>query len=197
MQTTSTTGTNNARCGARAFTLIELVLVMALLIMAISLIYPTLKRFFGTRDADSEVKKIVALMHYGQSRAVSEGVPMMLWVDARNGSYGLEQEPGYSDKDPKAVENHLPGGLRIGIAQSTAKPPVANSQTGRIMSGQATQAKNRLPAIYFMPDGVVAAGRSVSGISIQNSNDAPVWIVPSSSELKYEVQSQNPANGRR
>ena len=31
-------------------------------------------------------------MHAGQSRAVSEGMPMVLWVDEKKGAYGLSAE---------------------------------------------------------------------------------------------------------
>jgi Tfp pilus assembly protein FimT len=192
------TGTNNRRCYTRAFTLVELVLVMALLIVIISLISPTMSKFFGARAVDSEAKKFMALTHYGQSRAVSEGVPTMLWIDARKGAYGLEQVPGYGDTDPKAVENKLADGLQIGISQSTVKPVLANSQTGRIMTGQAGgQTRGKLPAIYFLPDGTIGGTTSVSGVSLQNSNNPPVWIVPSGNGLTYEIQNQNSATMRR
>ncbi|HEX4643983.1 MAG TPA: prepilin-type N-terminal cleavage/methylation domain-containing protein, partial [Verrucomicrobiae bacterium] len=104
---TSQTGNNpisrsNDARPRRAFTLIELILVMAVLTIAVALVTPILSRFFGGRSVDSEVSRFVALTRYGQSRAVSEGVPMMLWIDVRNGSYGLKQETGYTDNDPKA-----------------------------------------------------------------------------------------------
>jgi Tfp pilus assembly protein FimT len=177
---TSTIGKpgNNRRSRCGAFTLIELILVMALLIVAVSLVTPSLSKFFGGRSADSEARKFQALMRYGQSRAVSEGVPMMLWVDARNGTYGLESEPGYFDSDPRAVENKLDNGLRISVGKNTAKQPMVNSQTGRIQTGQAKQGKARLPAIYFLPDGTANQLTSAGSFSIQYSNNAPIVISP-------------------
>src|ERR1035441_8861833 len=77
----------------RAFTLIELILVMALLTIVISLTAPKLSRFFHGRTLDSEARRLLALTRSGQSRAVSEGVPMDLWVDAELGMFGLEAEP--------------------------------------------------------------------------------------------------------
>jgi Tfp pilus assembly protein FimT len=172
---TLTTGINRRRRGD-AFTLVELMLVMAILIIAASLITPKLTQFFGGRSADSEARKLQALMHYGQSRAVSEGVPMMLWVDSAKGTYGLEQEPGYNDSDPRAVENRLDGKLKISVTKNAVKTPQVNSQTGRILSGQAKQSKTRLPAVYFMPDGSISEMQSVASVSIQYSNDPPVVI---------------------
>ena len=67
----------------RGFTLIELILVMMLLIIMVTIVTPKLMAFFNGRKLDSEVRQFVALTHYAQSRAVSEGVPMLLWVDSK------------------------------------------------------------------------------------------------------------------
>ena len=175
-----------------AFTLVELILVMALLVMVVSIIGPRLSRFFAGRKVDLEVKRVVSLMHYGRSRAVSEGVPMMLWVDARKGAYGLEQEPGFTGgKDTNAVQFTVDDSLTIDFDKRTVVPPPGNSQTGRILSGQVTQSAAKKPAIYFQPDGIINTALSVSGISIRDANNPPVWIVPSTNQLNYEVQSQS------
>src|SRR5262245_158113 len=87
-----------------AFTLIELILVMTVLTIAVSLTAPALANFFRGRSLDSEARKLLALTRFGQSRAVSEGIPMELWLDATRGAYGLEAEPSYETTDPKAQE---------------------------------------------------------------------------------------------
>lgn len=174
----------------RGFTLIELILVMAILTIAVALVTPILSRFFGGRGLESEVNRFVALTRYGQSRAVSEGVPMMLWVDVRNGSYGLKQEPGYTDNDPKAVEYTVAEDLKIDIAKPNAVAPIAKSQTARVANGQGTRGGSKLPAIHFSPDGTVISATSVTGVSIQQGGNAPVWIGPSANRLSYEVQDQ-------
>ncbi len=180
-----------------AFTLIELILVMAILVMVVAIVMPKLSRFFGSRAVDSETKRFMALMHYGQVRAVADGVPMMLWVDSAHGSYGLEQEPGYTGPDRLAENETLANGLKIDTVRNTVKKPIANGQTGRIVTGQVVQGKTRLPAIYFMPDGAINYALSVGGVSIQNANDPPVWIALNSADLSYGIQSQNPATLRR
>jgi prepilin-type N-terminal cleavage/methylation domain-containing protein len=193
---TLATGTNNHLRRTRAFTLIELILVMAVLVMVVSIIMPQLSRFFGGRAVDSEAKRFMALMHYGQVRAVSDGTPMMLWIDSTHGAYGLEQEPGYAGKDVHAEDNKLEDGLKIDTVRSIVKLPPANSQTGRIVTGQVVQGRTKLPAIYFSPDGDINYARSVGGVSIQHANDAPVWIALNSSEMSYGIQRQNPVTRR-
>ena len=100
-----------------AFTLIELILVMAILTMAIALITPKLSRFFEGRALDSEVSRFVSLTRYAQSRAASEGIPMMLWINPRGGSYGLQQETGYTEGDSKATDFVIGDGLKIDVAK--------------------------------------------------------------------------------
>jgi type II secretion system protein H len=194
---TLATGTQSNTRRTGAFTLVELILVMALLVMVTAIIMPQFSRFFGARAVDSEARKFMALMHYGQGRAVSDGVPMMLWIDSTHRSYGLEREPGYASRDPLEEDNTLADGLKIDTVRNNVKSPVANSQTGRIVTGQVTQGKARLPAIYFLPDGAINYGRSVGGVSFQNANDPPLWIALNSSEMSYGIQNQNPASNRR
>src|SRR5262245_32345834 len=86
----------------RAFTLIELILVMALLMIVAAVSFPSLRNFFQGRSLDSEARRFLSLTRYAQSRAISEGIPMVLWLDAREGTYGLQAETGYLDIDSKA-----------------------------------------------------------------------------------------------
>src|SRR5512140_2220416 len=96
-----------------AFTLVELLLVMALLVIAISIAAPTLANFFRGRTLNSEARRLLSLTHHGQGRAVSEGIPMVLWVDTDKKNYGLEQESGWDERDGKAVELQFDKDLKV------------------------------------------------------------------------------------
>jgi len=157
-----------------AFTLVELILVMAILTVTISLVVPSLSRFFAGRSLDSEVQRLLALTRYGQSRAVSEGVPMMLWLDPQAGAYGLEQEAGYSDKDAKAEDFALARDIKLDVPTGS-KPSTAGSKQF---------------AIFFSPDGAPVADTSVSRVSLTKGTDRPVWIALSANRMTYEVRYQ-------
>jgi prepilin-type N-terminal cleavage/methylation domain-containing protein len=163
--------TNNP-LNRHGFTLLELVLVMVLLTIVLSLVMPTLTKFFGGRMLDSEVRQFVALTHYGQSRAVSDGVPMVLWVDPRAGTYGLEQETGYNDGDSKAEYYAIDPGLTMSVSAVGSKPPAPGKRSG----------------IHFSPDGNIITATSVGGVSFQEGKLQPVWIKPSHDGLSYEAQ---------
>ncbi len=174
--------TNNPLSNRHAFTLIELMLVLVLLTIVIALVTPSLAKFFAGRNLDSEVRRFVSLTHYAQSRAVSEGVPMLLWVDAKAGAYGLEQETGYTDGDGKAADYQVAEGLTINVGRVSSRAPVSKRS-----------------GLHFSPDGNAITNTSVSGVSFQEAGYAPVWVVPSANGLSYEVQNQNQtiANARR
>ena len=94
---------------------------------------------------------MIALMHQGQSRAVSGGVPMVLWFDTTKNKYGLEEEPGYADKDPDAVEFTLNENLKLEV-------PDSDSATAQLASTSTDTQRTGLPQIIFLSDGSIADG---------------------------------------
>src|SRR4030095_5231078 len=109
---TSAIGNKNDRA-SHGFTLSELVLVMAMLGIVLAVAFPSLTHFFRGRNLDSEARRFLSLTRYGQSRAVSEGVPMVLWIDTRQKSYGLQAQTGYADTDTNAVQFNLDKDLQV------------------------------------------------------------------------------------
>ncbi|HUC86489.1 MAG TPA: GspH/FimT family pseudopilin, partial [Candidatus Acidoferrales bacterium] len=123
-----------------AFTLIELILVLALLVIITSIAAPPMAKFIRGRALDTEARRLIAFMHEAQSRAVSEGEPMMLWINAQSGAYGLAAESSGQNGDAKAEA------LTV---DSTVAIAVLNTGTG------AQTLFNGLPAIRFLADGTV------------------------------------------
>jgi prepilin-type N-terminal cleavage/methylation domain-containing protein len=178
----------------RAFTLIELILVMALLTVVISLTAPRLSRFFHGRTLDSEARRLLALTRSGQSRAVSEGVPMDLWVDTEQGTFGLEAEPSYDTSDPKAVDFELDSGLQLEVV---AKTSVAAANTVTMARNQQTSIASvprvnlvhaSLPTIRFLPDGSVGEA-SPQKLHLTSTDGGSLWLAQSHDGLTYEIRS--------
>ena len=65
--------------------------------MAIAVIFPSLKGFFHGRNLDNEARQFLSLTRYGQSRAIAEGIPVELWINPRQETYGLQALSGYSE----------------------------------------------------------------------------------------------------
>lgn len=169
------TGRNNFAVSG-AFTLIELLVVLALIGTICALAAPTLARFTRGRTQDSEVRRFLGLTHYGQSRAVSEGAPMLLWIDPRMGAYGLEREAGYTEgDDTNAVQYQLAPDLRIDVMKAVNAAHPAHTKQNQL-------------AIRFMPDGGVDSA-SVAGVTIQEGNERPAVIAKSASGFAYEIKN--------
>jgi prepilin-type N-terminal cleavage/methylation domain-containing protein len=177
----------------RGFTLIELILVMALLTVVISLTAPKLSRFFHGRTLDSEARRLLALTRSGQSRAVSEGMPMDLWVDAEQGTFGLEAEPSYETSDPKAVDFTLDGGLQLEVVNKTIVAPANTTMnpSKRISTASVLRVNlvhATLPTIRFLPDGSIGEA-SPQLLHLTSGDGGELWLAQARDGVSYEIRS--------
>ncbi|PYJ98331.1 MAG: type II secretion system protein GspH [Verrucomicrobia bacterium] len=180
---------SNEQRRARAFTLVELILVMTLLLIVMCVALPSLKGFFRGRNLDSEARRFLSLARYGQSRAVSEGVPMVLWIDARRGAYGLQQQAGYTDGDSNAVSFALSEDVRVEV-----QVPAVAMPSSRL--NQTVPGVGYVPMIRFTPDEFIGENSPDRIVFRQGANDA-IWIIESANRLKYEMQASHSPNARR
>lgn len=167
----SASGAFSRRACRRAFTLIELILIMALLVIITSIALPTMSKFVRGRALDSESRRLLALTHAAQSRAVSEGMPMMLWLDEKAGTYGLEAETSGQNGDPK--------GESLAV-DSTLALAVLNTGT---MAGATFK---NLPAIKFLPDGTVDE-TSPPTVALQDGDGFGRLLVLNKYRRGYEI----------
>jgi type II secretion system protein H len=174
---------NAKRDRQQAFTLVELILVMALLTVVLGLAAPSLSRFFRGRALDTEAGRFLALTRYGQSRAVSSGLPMVLWIDRTEGEYGLREADGFG------VDA---GQVRIGTGRDTneqedQKP--MEYQLAKDLSfdiDRDERITNGLAAISFSPDGSIDE-TSLTLVLIRDRDDAVIPIAQSRNRLQYEI----------
>jgi prepilin-type N-terminal cleavage/methylation domain-containing protein len=187
---------NVVRSGSRAFTLIELILVMALLVIVIAVTFPSLQKFFRGRTLESEGRRFLTLTRYAQSRAVAEGIPMTLWVDPLEGTYGLEAQKGFLDRDDKAVEYTVEEKLDIEVAQ-TGLTRAQLTQEQQLRRRTIDASRNAHSEIRFAPDGSidVMTARAVR-IGQTGEKDRALWVVLAENRNAYEVQSYAPNQGR-
>ena len=156
---------------AAAFTLIELILVLALLVIITSIAVPAMSRFVRGRALGAEARRLSALMHLAQSRAVSEGMPMMLWVDEKADSYGFEAETSGQNGDAKAEALTVDSTLQISVLN--------------VGTGVQTTFKN-LPAIKFLADGTVDES-SPQTLNLTDSDGFSRWLTETKLRNGYEI----------
>jgi type II secretion system protein H len=164
----------------KGFTLIELILLMALLAIVISLVAPRLASFFHGRALDSEARQLLALARQGQSRAVSEGIPMRLWLDKRNRAYGLEADSSYAETDTNAVAFGVGRYLDLEVTETVA-PTAAELASRDKHAG--------LPALLFLPDGSIGE-RSPQSVLLKDQDGGTLWVAQSRNRLNYEIRNQ-------
>ncbi|MHB8520841.1 MAG: prepilin-type N-terminal cleavage/methylation domain-containing protein [Limisphaerales bacterium] len=168
---------------SRGFTLIELILVMTLLLILFSVTLPSFKSFFHGRDVDSEARRFVALTRYGQSRAISEGLPMMLWVNRLEGTYGLRAQNGFAPDNGQSPMRQTDSSVTV----DTITFKVADKL--RFEPAPDDLVRGPLASIRFAPDGSVDES-SPRSVIIRQEDGEEVAIVQSENRLNYEI-SQN------
>ncbi len=169
----------------RAFTLIELILVMSLLVVTAAFIVPQLSEFFRGRSLDSEAKRFLALTRLAQSRAVSEGIPMVVWIDSQQRAYGIEAQPGFLlELDGKAAQYELGRDIEIEAQLPLTQPIALRSE---FLQQTIAQAYGNLPAMVFSPEGTISES-SPDAIVLRRGEKEAVAVVLARNQLNYEVQ---------
>jgi len=176
MKTTSPTGraATDRTVDRRAFTLIELIVVMALLVVIAGVVTPRMAGFFKGRKLDDEAYRIVALTQHAQNRAISEGIPMSLCIDTDNQIYGLRESETFA------------------LNQETGRVYRVNRALQLDYQDNATLTPTR-PEIFFHPDGGIGEG-SVTNLWIERPNDERLWIGLTTNRLSFEITRKEKLN---
>jgi len=159
---------------------------MTVLTIAVSLTAPALANFFRGRSLDSEARRLLALTRQGQSRAVSEGIPMELWLDATRGAYGLEAEPSYEATDPRAIEFTLDSDMQL---QVSILNPAATTVQSVASPALATGNHPNLPKIRFLPDGSMSES-SPQSFCVMSRDGSAIWLAQTRNRLNYAITNR-------
>ncbi len=182
------------RSRRHGFTLIEMILVMALLVVAVSMVSPRLSGFIRGRALESEARRVLALTHAARSRAISESMPVLLWLDATVGRYGVERETRGQNGDPLSQEFTVDDNLRIAFdqAQRLIGQTLTSTRTTGLLPGVSTSQKSTTartePSIRFLPDGTLDED-SPNAIRIEDSEGSVLWLVEGSDRRHYEIRT--------
>jgi prepilin-type N-terminal cleavage/methylation domain-containing protein len=173
------------RRATEAFTLIELILVMALLTVIISIASPNLSEFFRGRALDTEAGRFLALTRYGQSRAVSAGTPMILWLHRAEGTYGLREEMKYG---PTKVGLAHPVEFEPSLDRFNEEMPLEYqlAKDLRFELDANSRATNNVAIIRFSADGSIDEN-SLKMLYIRDKKDSSIPILLTRTRLKYEI----------
>lgn len=172
---------------------------MALLSTVLGVAAPSLSRFFRGRGLDSETQRFLALTRLAQSRAVAEGVPMIVWVDDDASRYGLQAEFTYTDEDEQAVEFEVEKDLQV-------ETPTWATSSNRVVASVNLRASNVSPIprdatrLRFPPEGFVPTENPPWVKFRERREDAtgnPLWVAQSRNGRQYEIWTNEPPLQRR
>lgn len=174
----------------RAFTLIELILVMTVMIVALAIIFPSLEGFSRGRSLDNEARQFLELTRYGQSRAISEGVPVELWINPRQETYGLQSLPGYTESRTNPTVYSLDKTVQI----SFSPPPtvLTHSNYWTQPSGHA----GFLTKIRFQPDGFISDTSPENIFFLEQGGSGEMWLAETPTHLRYDLKTGHPTAAR-
>ncbi|MGA4644903.1 pilus assembly FimT family protein [Limisphaera sp. 4302-co] len=184
------------------FTLIELILVMAVLATVLAVAAPSLSRFFQGRKVEEEAMRFLALTRYAQSRAVAEGVPMLLWIDTGAGRYGLQAEWTWQEADPRALEYAMDPSVRAEVepAAVTRSPAdlsaAAWAQVFRTLEGQTTPDRY---VLRFTPDGLPGplSPERIRFVQETDTGETVAVVRRNRNRLAYELETYEVPDAQR
>ena len=78
----------------RGYTLLELVLVLAIIAVTVAAAAPVLSNFARGRRVEEAARQFMALTHWARSQAITDGVTYQLVVDASAGTWHLNVQDG-------------------------------------------------------------------------------------------------------
>src|SRR5688572_7408500 len=119
----TTTSRTGMRRSSRArwqggFTLVELIFVMALLAMLLAFAAPSLSRSIRDRHLKQEATRFVALTEYARTEAVSQGVPMIVWIDSQARRFGVQPKTAYGGDTTRDREFQLGSEVRVEVEKT-------------------------------------------------------------------------------
>jgi type II secretion system protein H len=141
------------------FTLVELIVVLALIAILTAVILPEMRGSLEESVLRSTARSVVAACNAANSRAVASGLPHQLVIDPSTHRYRIEPTPNKArsspSNDPAPTPESAAFDPRIVVDLHHLEPPTANSSQ---------------PTIEFHPDGTVDAAefrlRDRSGFAI-------------------------------
>ncbi|MBL9199381.1 MAG: GspH/FimT family pseudopilin [Opitutaceae bacterium] len=154
--------------------------MMLLLAIAAMFVAPNMASFIRGRSLNFEARRMLSLTHHAQSRAVSEGQPVLLWFNPANSTYGIERLGGYASGEDRPLSFTADPGV-------TFSAPTTETQTASEQNDEALGLPEGLPVIRFNPDGFfdeVSARR----ILLQQGTEHALELAQKDDLLGYEIR---------
>ncbi len=159
---------------SQAFTLVELILVMLLLATLLALSAPTILHSFKQRDLEKEATQLLAVTEYARSEAVSQGVPMTVWVRPETGEFGVQASDGYDGEETREKTYTLGANVHFDPVDAAA------DQNGHTL------------VAIFDPEGTLDPESSVAAMRLVNRAESGISVEQTDDGWGYEIVKEEP-----
>ena len=164
---------------------------MALLVTLAAIAVPTLSRSMRGHNLDGQADRLLALTEYGRDEAVSQGIPMVMWIDVDGSRFGVDTKPGYGSGSENARSREY------SLADDTHFDPVGQGMVSSVpLAGTAAQSQTAGVAIggahggvivaEFAPDGTLDPG-SLPNVRIVDRAGEALSISQTADAYGYEI----------
>jgi hypothetical protein len=112
---------------------------------------------------------------------VSEGVPVVLWFNPVDGTYGLTVQSSFNDADGdgRAITHAVDSSLRLEL-------PIQDTSLLSEQDDEKLGLPENLAVIRFNPDGFIDE-TSLNKVTIRQGNEAALDVVLTPNRLGYEI----------
>jgi hypothetical protein len=115
---------------------------------------------------------------------------MTLWFDEDDKTYGLEQEAGWDERDPRALEFTVDKELKLEVVSTNPPPAGLKLEVLQPATSEMAEFEKRgLPGIRFMPDGSIAE-TSPPEVRLTDRDGKAQVLALSGSRLTYEIRAE-------
>jgi prepilin-type N-terminal cleavage/methylation domain-containing protein len=178
------------KAGPRAaFTLVELIVVMSLMVIAVSVVAPSLKFFLKGRSHEDEARRFLELTRYGSIRAVEEGVPVDLWINIKQNTYGMAASRGYTETKTNTTSFTVDNDVQMNVSQPPGMLTQSNWWTPLNVR------RGAVATIRFQPDGFIS-DTSPQAIIFTEGQEPDIGIIENSNHIRYDIDLNHRKNGR-
>jgi len=144
---------------------------MTLMVTILGVSAPALSRSFQGRAVKQEAARLLAMAEYAREEAISQGVPMVVWIDAQGGRFGTQAKSGYEGDASRQKELALAPTIHVTLAEEKAP------QDGRTI------------AMEFDPDGTPAPS-NISSIKVADQHEEVATLALSNDGWGYEIAKE-------
>lgn len=129
----------------RAFTLVEMTVVLLIVALGTVLAIPMVESGFDSREVRRAARQIVATMHYCRGEAVATGAPQQLIIDPENNSIRTADQGRWVVLTDRAVIGKIAGGVSFGDGTTQILFfPNGSTSGARILVASRRDPQNRL-----------------------------------------------------